>query len=313
MASVLIPPYVLLTLYYFAWILANLSQIFGGIETVFLIFTILSIFYIPLEGYFLVLKIRRYIALHDADPTLRKRPPDISLHYNAIITAGVLVSSLIMSFWLLLAHNPNIWIGRLWIILLLKSLEILLRWVYELTARNFSGFIPLLTPWLRWTRHGSIGTSKNLDLVTCYRILYRASWFTRRFESIDKHALSDSDGFTERMWTEIEHENRLDVEFYEDPHETRREMEERQRRNRGRIVVAWQWGIQVGKETPWAVVTGVEWVFKPIYFVASGILVGMDNIARESVRQGNLIGRGRGEYADDGENLLAIDVDAEGD
>jgi hypothetical protein len=56
------------------------------------------------------------------------------------------------------------------------------------------------------------------------------------------------------------------------------------------------------------VVNGVIFVLKPVYAVLARTVAALDRISRVSVRQGYLrVGVGREEYADDGENILALD------
>lgn len=79
----------------------------------------------------------------------------------------------------------------------------------------------------------------------------------------------------------------------------------------GEFIIGFQRGCRAGKQAPKMMAEGAKIVLKPVYNVTVKVLVAMDKISRESVRQGYLTGGvGCGEYADDGENVL-IDINTE--
>lgn len=76
--------------------------------------------------------------------------------------------------------------------------------------------------------------------------------------------------------------------------------------------IACKRGFRAGRKTPKLMVDVGKFVLTPFYSVAARIIVTIDNISRESVRRGNLVvGAGRDQYGDDGENLLVVNMDGE--
>ena len=189
------------------------------------------------------------------------------------------------------------------------------------------GSCNFLGPILKKTNHRAVGFgNSDLDLDSCFYILYRASRLSRWIEAVERFILPFA--VTNAYWDRLAAQNAIplihnenDVQASQEDRDNSllrsisdvsSENSDEQALGRGswaRFTHGCERGALAGRQAVKPLTSGAKTVLKPVYLVAARSLAVLDSVARLSLRMGNSrVGAGRDDYGDDGENLMREDL-----